>query len=222
MARNFDKNNPDRLDFGNPSYLDLSGDEITVSLWVCNGMSGSERKPFAKWADTGLEHSWLLSINPSGVPFFAVVAGGVLKIANATTDLDADSEWHHLCGVYDGSTIRMYVDGVQEGTVGAGANIASQTAPVRIGSGGPGGEQPYDGKLGHAAIWDVGLSAGAVASLAAGVSPLRMRRDDLLFYAPVNGQSPEPDVVGGASGTITGTPTVIEEPHIPQSIVAPA
>ena len=220
MAREFDRASSEYLDFGNPSYLNWTGDEITVSLWVRNGTSGSERKPFAKWADSGTQHSWLLSIDASGIPLFAVNDGGI-NIANATTDLDADNEWHHLCGVYDGSVVRIYVDGVQEGTDGAGSNINLTTAPVRIGSGGPGGEQPYDGDLGHGAIWDVGLSAGEVASLAVGVSPLRMRRDDLIFYAPVNGQSPEPDIVGGASGTINGTPTVVPEPPIPWSIVAP-
>ena len=92
---------------------------------------------------------------------------------------------------------------------------------VRIGAGGSvGAEEPYDGDLGHNAVWGVGLPPGEVASLAVGVSPLRMRRDDLLFYPPLNGQSPELDVVGGASGTVTGT-TVIEEPPIPWSVVAP-
>ncbi len=83
------------------------------------------------------------------------------------------------------------------------------------------GEDTYDGALGHAGIWDVGLSASEVGSLSVGINPRRIRSDDLLYYAPLNGQSPEPDVVGGASGTITGTPAVVEEPPIPNSIVAP-
>ena len=64
------------------------------------------------------------------------------------------------------------------------------------------------------------LTDEEIASLAAGVSPLRMRRDNLVAYWPVNGQSPEPDVVGGLDLTITGSPLISEEPPISNSVVA--
>lgn len=214
MARAFDGPSGDWIDFGN---LSAPSSQITLSVWV-DPISNGERKVFAKWRDSPLAHSFLLSIEADGTPLFAVDDGGV-KIAGGTTNVDVGG-WHHLAGTYDGSNLRIYVDGVQEGSTAATGSISSSAAPVVLGAGGSGSENPYDGDLGHGAIWDVGLSASEVASLAAGVSPLRMRGDDLSFYAPVNGQGPELDVVGGGSGTVTGT-TVVEEPPIPHSIVAP-
>ena len=122
--------------------------------------------------------------------------------------------WHHIAGTYDGANIKIYVDGVERNSLAVTGNINSTTVPVRIGmgSGTPGaGEEPFDGLIGHCAIWDAGLSANGVQSLASGVSPLRIRRDNLLFYAPLNGQDPELDVVGGLSLTVNG-PTQSEEP----------
>lgn len=218
MARNFDQASGDFIDFGNLAALDLAGDEVTLSIWV-RPTGTAERKCFAKWRDSPLAHSYLLTIQADGTALFAIDNGGVVTAAG-TTDLSASGQWHHIAAVYDGSNIMIYVDGTQEDSTATTGNLSSTTAPVVLGAGGSGSENPFDGDLGHGAAWDVGLSASEVASLAAGVSPLRMRRDNLSFYAPVNGQSPELDVVGGASGTVTGT-TVVEEPPIPNSIVAP-
>ena len=76
-------------------------------------------------------------------------------------------------------------------------------------------------RVGHVALWDAALTAQEVASLANGVSPLRMRRGNLIEYWPINGQSPELGVVGGFNMTLNGVPAAIEEPPIPWSVVAP-
>jgi len=219
VARDFEAASNEHVDFGDPSYLNVTGD-ITLSIWVRTNAPTVERKVFAKWADAGSRFSYLLSILSNGTAQFATFTGGT-DIVVGTTDLD-DGEWHHIAGTYDGSNIRIYVDGVEENSTGASGSINTNTAPVRIGagSGGSGTENPFDGEAGHGAIWDVALTAQEIASLAVGASPLRVRRDNLIFYPPLNGQSPEPDVVGTASGTVTGT-TVVEEPPIPHSIVAP-
>lgn len=218
-ARDFESGSNEFVDFGDPSYLDVTGD-ITLSLWVRLESTTAEMKPLAKWADSGSQFSYLMAVQTDGTARFATFTGGT-DIVDGTMNLD-DGQWHHVAGTYDGSNIRIYMDGGEEGSTVATGSIASTTAPFRLGagSGGSGTEGPFDGEIGHGAIWDAALTDQEVASLAAGVSPLRIRRDNLIFYAPVNGQSSEPDVVGGASGTVTGT-IVAEEPPIPYSVVAP-
>jgi len=77
-----------------------------------------------------------------------------------------------------------------------------------------------NGLVSHTAVWDVGLSVNEIVSLANGHSPLKVRRSNLVSYAPLNGQSPEPDIVGGLNLTVNGSPAVAEEPPIPDSIKA--
>lgn len=220
MARDFDDSNPDYIDFGNPSHLDISGDQITVSVWVKLPVSNGEYKIVAKWSDSAGAFSYLVSTIFNDVPQFVINNSESAAQAIGTTELVGPG-WHHICGTYDGSTVRVYTDGVEEGSVSRSGNIDSTTAPLRLGVGsGATSEQPHDGCIGHVAIWDRALSASEAASLSEGISPLALDRTGLVFYAPLNGQSPEPDIVGGASGTVTGT-TVVEEPPIPNSIVAP-
>lgn len=219
MARNFDGVN-DYLDAGNPSALDLAGDEVTLSARVRLDTVDGEGKILAKWADSGSRFQYLLSID-NNEKCLAAIYNGATQIALGTTTLVA-GVWYHLALTYDGSAVKVYCNGVEEDSTSTSGNMSSTTAPVRIGagSGGSGTEEPFDGDIGHCAIWDKGLSAGEIKSLFNGVSPLNIRPSNLLFYPPVNGQNPEYDVVGGLDLTVNGT-TVVEEPPIPHSIKAP-
>jgi len=220
MARNFDSSNNDFLDAGNPSALNLTGDKVTVSAWIRLESTSVEGKIIAKWSDSGGDFQYLLSTDSGDKCQFAIFDGGT-KIALGTTILVV-GVWFHLVGTYDGSNLRIYCDGVEEASTLATGNMSSTTAPVRIGagSGGSGTEGPFDGDIGHCAIWDRALSSNEIASLSNGTNPLQLNRDNLISYWPLNGRSPEPDVVGGLDMTLTGS-IKAEEPPIPNSIVAP-
>jgi len=220
MARNFDGSN-DFLDAGNPSALNLTGNEVTLSAWIRLESTSNEGKILAKWADAGARFQYLLSTDSGDKCLFATFTPNT-KIALGTSTLVVGT-WHHIAGVYDGSELRVYCDGVEEGSTSSTANFSSTTAPVRIGSGsgGSGEEEPFDGDIGHVSIWGVPLSGGEVASLAIGISPLKIQKDNnLLFYAPLNGQDPEYDVIGALDLTVNGS-VKSEEPPIPNSIKAP-
>jgi len=223
MSRLFDMASNEYLDAGNPSTLDLTGNKITLSAWINLVSSSSEGKIIAKWADSGSLFQYLISTtdNAGDKCQFAVNVGGI-KVVVGTTTLDTGT-WIHIGGTYDGSNIRVYCKGVDEGSLAVTGNMSSTTAPVRIGagSGGLGTENPFDGDIGHCAIWNVDLTADEMASLAAGISPLKIQKsNNLLFYAPLNGQDPEYDVIGGLDLTVNGS-VKSEEPPIPNSIVAP-
>jgi len=220
MARLFDKTNNDFLDAGNPSALNLTGDEVTLVARIRIATLNGEQKILAKWSDAGGDFQYLLALNSDDKLLFAINAGGI-SITIATTT-SVTGIWCHVAGTYDASDMRIYLEGIEENSISKTGNMPSTTAPVRIGagSGGSGTEQPFDGDIGHVAIYGVGLTADEISSLAAGVSPPKIRADDLLFYAPLNGQDPEYDIIGGVSLTVNGA-VKSEEPPIPNSIVAP-
>jgi len=221
MARNFEESNDDYIEVGDIAALDLTGDEVTLSAWVRLEALNGEQKILAKWADAGGQFQYLLSINGSDQLIFAINAGSQ-SIATGSTTMIAGT-WCHVAGTYDGSNMRVYLIGVEDGSTSKTGNMPNTTAPVRIGagSGGAGTEEPFDGDIGHCAIWDVALTAGEIKSLSEGVNPLKMHKNNnLLFYAPLNGQDPEYDIIGGLDLTVNG-PVKSEEPPIPNSIVAP-
>jgi len=221
MARDFESTNEDHIEIGDVPALNIIGDEVSLSAWIRAESFTSEMKILAKWSDSPAKFSYLLSADGAGnnKVLFAVNTSSTTSIIGTTSM--STGQWFHLAGTYDGATIRAYLNGIEENSTSKTGNISSNTAPVRIGVGsGATDEQPFDGDIGHCAIWDVGLSASEIKSLASGINPLKIHRENLLSYSPLNGQDPEYDVVGGLDLTVNG-PIKAEEPPIPNSIVAP-
>ncbi len=53
--------------------------------------------------------------------------------ATSTTSIN-DNKWHYLVGTYNGSAVRIYVDGVLEDTKVIASSLPSVTGPLRIGA----------------------------------------------------------------------------------------
>ncbi len=129
--------------------------------------------------------------------------------------------WHHCGAVASTTAFRAaYLDGGNVGVdtttvVPSGLDRTSIGALVRntvVAS--------PNARIADAAIWDTFLNAREMLALAVGVSPLRIRHQNLLAYWPLHGlYSPEPDMVGGKLNlTITGTvPQANHAPVIPYS-----
>jgi concanavalin A-like lectin/glucanase superfamily protein len=72
----------------------------------------------------GGSNSWLLYTDATGLPFFAISEGTTQYSAyNTTLSLN---RWYHLEGTYDGSYVRLYVNGVlQLATAKSGLTFSS-------------------------------------------------------------------------------------------------
>ena len=69
------------------------------------------------------------------------------------------------------------------------------------------------------AVWSSTLTAGEITSLARGVSPLEVRPVSLRHYYPLYGRtSPEPDLVGGDSATLVGSPAAADHPPMHEEL----
>ena len=128
-AISFDGNN-DYINITNGS--DLNPAKITVALWIKNnsppapndGVLGKVSD--VNWSFTGYG---LFYNSASQVRFFVNHYANRVAYANFSNP----TEWHHFVGTYDGSTVRIYVDGV-EGTQGAFlGSIIANTNNLTIG-----------------------------------------------------------------------------------------
>lgn len=84
-------------------------------------------------ADTGLG-GWHLAIYAGFQGFYVYVTGGWQGLQDNTIDVQADPTYHKSLGVYDGSSVRLYVDGRQNvAPVAASGLVAANTVPLVIG-----------------------------------------------------------------------------------------
>ncbi len=99
-----------------------------------------------------------------------------LKAGGSTTSLVASSgnfvngQWIHVAGTYDGSNIRVYVDGVEVGSVAKTGLIDSAPAVLFWIGGNPDSptSRPWDGKIDDVRLYDGALSQGEIETLAVG------------------------------------------------------
>jgi hypothetical protein len=151
-----------------PRSATLEATAVSVSAWVRrSGSPGAFKYLVAKGATGCLAASFGLYTGPNGGLMFYVANDGYsfARSADAGGGL-WDGRWHHVAGTYDGSTVRMYLDGEQ---VGSGAPFSAPigyglatTDDVSIGSYRGCSGLDFDGSIDDPKIWSRALSPDEV------------------------------------------------------------
>lgn len=96
--------------------------------------------------------------------------------------------WHHAAAVFSSDSNRVaYLDGTA-GTPNTTSRTASNLDNLILGQGSGGTYNPtaaYNGRLAEVAVWNVGLSADEILSLAKGTKAIYVRPQSLLYYVPL-------------------------------------
>ncbi|MHC4626498.1 MAG: LamG domain-containing protein [Planctomycetota bacterium] len=135
---------------------------MTVACWI----KVSEFTLFGQVAVAKSDSSWRLQ-RWWTTPFMEFACNGVSTETNETGgvigDINvADGQWHHVAGVYDGSRICLYIDGILDNFEFASGKIGLDDYPVCIGSSfyssGPGGRRYWHGEIDDVRIYNYALS----------------------------------------------------------------
>ena len=74
----------------------------------------------------------------------------------------ADGQWHHVAGVYDGSSLKLYVDGQLDASTAASAGTLNVSGPLFLGRHYANTQFSFAGNLDEAAVFERSLSAAEV------------------------------------------------------------
>lgn len=97
----------------------------------------------------------------SGRPSGAVRIGGSYKTVTAGTTKLTVGQWAHVAVTYDGSNVKIYINGTLEGTLAASGSIDVCTGPLQIGNTTVWGEE-FNGSIDEARVYDRALSAAEI------------------------------------------------------------
>jgi formylglycine-generating enzyme required for sulfatase activity len=119
----------DYVDCGNPDMFNFD-EQVTAGAWInLRSVPGSSRAIVAKG-----ENGWRLALTRSTSGFEFAVAGRDFGYPGTLSGIQvAFGEWHHVCGTYDGETIRIYIDGQMDGTSNYTRGIATNNVNLLIG-----------------------------------------------------------------------------------------
>jgi len=162
-----------------PEFSSAEGSAITVSAWMkLDDYAGSTGELIVSKFRSGFVQWYLRrdsTVNNNGIAElgFTVKNGSGTEVsATSDTVFPSDNNWHHVVGVYDGSNVYVYGDGISLDSTPPAltGQIYDYSNSICIGSEwsgsvcNPGGEI-FDGTLDEVRIYSRALSAGEVQQL---------------------------------------------------------
>jgi Concanavalin A-like lectin/glucanases superfamily len=180
---------------------------VTVSAWFRNdGSPGAFRYIVAKGANGCVAASYGLYTGPNGGLQFYVSKGRGSTFARSP---DAgptvwDSQWHLAVGTYDGSTIRLYIDGHQVGSGttwnGSLEYLLPSSNDFYIGNYPGCSDHNFIGDIDDVMVWGRALGVSDIQALLTGGGPITPTQPD----PPSGGGSGNGGGGGGGTGTGSG------------------
>ena len=139
--------------------------QLTIAAWIRHTPTTTFRAIVDK-RDSTID-GYDLYIQSSGKLFMRVNSFSVQ--GNATV---ADTTWHHVAGVYDGSSLTLYVDGIVDTSLTVGGSVLDTTADLYLGQHFTADPNIiFAGRMDEIRIYDQALSPSEVADLLVGGGP---------------------------------------------------
>ncbi len=149
------------VDCGDNASFDVA-EEITLSVWVNTYDAGnSQHNPFVGKGD---ESYAIKHAATNNIEFF--IYDEEWQTLQFSVDDSFNGTWHHVAGTFDGSQLRLYVDGGLADSMGYTGSIASTTFPVNIGRNSQETDRFYRGVIDEVRIYNRALSEGEILYLA--------------------------------------------------------
>ncbi len=167
--------------------LDVAGSGLTLAAWFyAESFPGSSRDPRIISKASGLganDHVFMLSTIRVGSATrlrARVRVGGVTTTLIASTGNLATDAWHHAALTYDGTTLRLYLDGLEVGSAAlSGAVDIDPLLSVAVGAQPPGaGTRFFHGLLDDIRILQKALTPAELAAIIGGGNNPPVALDD--------------------------------------------
>ena len=188
-ALNFDGVN-DYVKISHSASLDLTT-QITVEAWIKLDVVGGTIIRKGAYPITDPAPTWGFDIQGGKLRAF-IYDEDTAYIAAGSTTLVA-SNWYHVAFTYDGSDVRLYLNGVEDGSQSHSGDIDSSDSPVWISR--KDGNDYFEGIIDEVHIWNqalipikfdqTGLDDSAVGTVVTVSDPIDLEFDDLPYIMMV-------------------------------------
>ena len=156
---------------GVDSYFDAgygisqSFSELSISTWINAASTASGAYDTIIRRGTWSAGAFELRNNASYAGLKFAIYPGTANVTTTGVTLN-DGNWHHILVTYDGTNVKIYVDGSlnNSSTNGTGATGTS-TQITTIGASEQGTSRYYEGKIDEVSIWDSALSSSAITEI---------------------------------------------------------
>ncbi len=162
QALNFDGVN-DYVNVGNASGLNPST-AITLAGWIKIVDTTSQLPIVARWAASSFRY--MIDVFNKNARFFIRDSAGTQGLVTGSTALEPGT-WYHVAGVYNGTTMTLYVNAVSEGALSGSipASMDAGTAATLIGTKGDATTEYFNGPIDELRIYNRALSSSEITEI---------------------------------------------------------
>ena len=161
VRQGFSLNGTDQyIEVPDSAALNITG-PITIDAWINTNANTGQQSIVEKYASSGT-NGYFLRVNGGGLEAGVCQASscGVSGGGNVTT-----GTFHHVAVVFDGASVKLYLDGVQViGSTGAGSIAPTSTSTLNIGARG-GSANFFNGIIDEVEIFNRALTGAEVLSI---------------------------------------------------------
>jgi len=149
--------------FANDDTSFSTTDAVTVAAWVKINSNGSAFSIARKGAT--LTPAYSLNRQGASNRFtFYVYLGSWVNSGSSSTPTTV-GEWYHIAGVYNGSEIMIYVNGVMEGSSSYSGPIPTTTDNFYIGGDVGTGSEWFNGLIDEVSLWNKALTQSQIQTV---------------------------------------------------------
>ncbi len=152
----------DYVDCGTAASLNIT-DQVTLAAWIKpTNFANSAYQTFVGKGD----HAYNIQQTTGNVIQFYVYDGAWYTVNSATVASTMNGTWHHVAGTYDGTQLKLFLDGAMVASTLRAGVIAAATHAVNIGRNSENSTRFYPGEIDEVRIYRGPLSTPEIKQLA--------------------------------------------------------
>lgn len=181
----------------NSPELNLTGDQLSLSIWFSRDQLDKSGTFFF------LNTKYIFRLDKNGKITFSVYNPTYKDVTLNWQNRITDHDWHHVVGVYDGTEIRLYLDGALMESKATSGNLNSSYADLLLGS--QSSMNFFSGQLDEAMIFDKALTQEDVSYLFTNNYNPSNGNTSLVAHWPLDviSAGKVADIIGGFDATAT-------------------
>ena len=178
LALVFDRQLQQRIDVGTGAEPSLDLTTFTIAAWIRITESDTEEqnweiaeKAAAYWLNVRNGHD---SLSTAYRLRCGLKINGVLYSVDSDIEVPHDGRWVHVAGTFNGTYLRVYVDGIRRGSRAVSGHVDTNDYPLAVGSNNKPNAQPDDpihnwmtGAMDDFRLYRRALTKAEIAALAA-------------------------------------------------------
>jgi hypothetical protein len=203
----------DRAEISTSPAFNLSGDSFTLSLWMnLSSQTVYDARLFSKASGTATnDHVLMLStFYNRSLRFRLKTTTGTLTLIGDWNSFEFNT-WHHVTATYDGSALRILIDGNEVGSASVTGDIAQSNDAFAFGNQPLGAsDRPLDGALDQIRIYNRALTTEEITALHDEQFPATQTLNFATWLTGYDPSLSENDLLPDADPNQNGIPNLLE------------